>query len=162
MNLSYHYPRMPSHNIEVSFSVVLVLIMNACYRWHIACEIDESHDHILVTCTPGSCDVCGALRRHNDRTKSSPVKGKYLGENGDVPVSQCCTRLSSSPRCKGTNPRKDAAQIIASIWRKWDIVNDRPLPEGVERVWREHEMKSEVVWKKPERPYYTSMPILAV
>jgi hypothetical protein len=55
-----------------------------------------------------------------------------------------------------TNLRKTAGPIIASIWRKWDIVNDRPLPEGVERVWSEHGGKSEVIWKKTGSSYYTS------
>jgi hypothetical protein len=54
-----------------------------------------------------------------------------------------------------TNSMKAAESIIASIWRKWDIANGRPLPEGVERFWREHDMKSEVVWKKSGKPYYT-------
>ena len=75
--------------------------------------------------------------------------------NGDPPLSQPCTRLSHSTLFIGTNPTKAARLIIASICRKWDIVNDRPLPEGVERVFGEYGRKSEVIWKKTGSPYYT-------
>ena len=49
-----------------------------------------------------------------------------------------------------------AAGVIESIGRKWDIENDRPFPEGVERVWSEPSKRSDVVWKKTGSPYYTS------
>jgi hypothetical protein len=157
MNLSYRYLGMSSRNIKVSFSVMLVSIMKLCCRWHIACEIGESDGHTLVACTAGSCDSGGAHRGHTYCTQYSLVEGIYVEANGDFPVSPLCMRLSHSTLCITTNSIKDAAQIIASIWRKWDIVNDRPLPEGVERVWSEHGgRKSEVVWKKTGRPYYTS------
>jgi hypothetical protein len=49
---------------------------------------------------------------------------------------------------KLTKKKKAAAGIIESIWRKWDVENDRPLPDGVERVWNELEWESEVVRSK--------------
>jgi hypothetical protein len=73
---------------------------------------------------------------------------------GGFAVSQLCTCFSHSTLCITSNSRKDAAPIMESIWRKWDIVRDRPLQEGVERVWSEHGEKSEVVWKKTGIPYY--------
>jgi hypothetical protein len=76
--------------------------------------------------------------------------GAYLSRN-----YVCISRMTHS-RIK-TNSRKAAGTMLASIWRKWDIVNDRPLPEGVERIWREHDRKSEVVWKKNGSPYYASV-----
>jgi len=148
--------------------------MNPCCRWHITCKIAESNGHIFVTCTAGSCDIDSALSGHNSCTLSNLVKGRNVEANRDVRVSQLCTRLPHSTLCIKTNSRKAAAQIIASIWRKWDIVNARPLPEGVERVWSEeivndsplpggvervwieHGDNSEVVWKKTGSPYYTS------
>jgi hypothetical protein len=57
----------------------------------------------------------------------------------------------------GTNSKQDAWRIIESIWRKWDIVNDCPLPEGVERVsgYGQWGRESMVVWKKTGTQYYT-------
>jgi hypothetical protein len=50
-----------------------------------------------------------------------------------------------------------AEGVIESIGRKWDIENDRPFPEGVERVFVPHGAMSEVVWKKTGSPYHTSV-----
>ena len=63
-------------------------------------------------------------------------------------------RASRVALCTVINPKKATGPIIASIWRKWDIVNNCPLPDGVERVWSERDSKSEVVWKKTGNPYY--------
>jgi len=157
MNLCCLYLRMLSPNIEVSFFFVFVSITKPCCRWHIAGEIIKCNGHILVTGTGGSCDIGDALGRHNYCTKSNVVKVGNMEANGELPVSRSCTHLTHGALCMTTNSRKDAALIIESIWRKWDIVNDRPLPEGVERVFDTHDEKSEVVWKKTGSPYYSSM-----
>jgi hypothetical protein len=132
---------------------MLVSMIKADYRWDIACEIVESNGHTLATCTSGSCDTGGT---HCGHTYSNHARESCVEANGIFSIPQSCTRLPYSTLCKRTNSRKDAAQIIESIWRKWDIVNDRPLPEGVERVWRRGS-DSATVWKKTGSPYYASV-----
>jgi hypothetical protein len=141
MNLSYCYLWMSSCNSEVGFSVMLVSIIKAYYRWRIAWEIVESNGHTLATCTSGICDIDDA---HCGHTYPNHARQSCVEANGDFPIPQSCTRLPHSTLCKGTNPRKAAGPIMESIWRKWDIVDDRPFPEGVERVWSKHDWRSEI------------------
>ncbi|KIM20811.1 hypothetical protein M408DRAFT_30078 [Serendipita vermifera MAFF 305830] len=49
--------------------------------------------------------------------------------------------------------RKDAANIIKSIWRKWDIMNDSALPDGVERNWDKEKARSSLIWAKTRESY---------
>jgi hypothetical protein len=156
MNLSCLYLRMSSRNIKVSSSVMSVSIMKPCSRWRVACEIVESDGHTLVACTAGRCAIDGAYRGHSYCKKSNLVKGIQVEVNGGFGVSQECTCLSHSTLCITTNSRKATASILESIWQKWDIVDDGPLPEGVERVFPPYGHRSEVVWKKTREPYYTS------
>ena len=79
------------------------------------------------------------------------------GGYGGFTVSQWSTWFPHSTLCIRANSTKAAAQIIESIWRKWDIVADRPLPEGVERIWNKHSKKSDVVWKRGGISYYIPM-----
>ena len=78
--------------------------------------------------------------------------GIYLSRNG-VRASRIAHSVQKLTQ------KKDAAQIIESIWREWDILNDRPLPEGVERVWSwSRGGLSQVVWKETRSPYYMWCP----
>ncbi|KIM20813.1 hypothetical protein M408DRAFT_30080 [Serendipita vermifera MAFF 305830] len=52
--------------------------------------------------------------------------------------------------------RWDSRNIIRSIWRKWDIANDSPLPDGVVRAWGRGSRIShpaKLLWKKTWEPY---------
>jgi hypothetical protein len=70
-------------------------------------------------------------------------------------LSHNIVRVSNvSDSVRKLTEEKAAAGIIESIWRKWDIDNDRPLPDGVERVWNELNRKHDVVWSKSETLYY--------
>lgn len=50
---------------------------------------------------------------------------------------------------------QSAANLLRDIWRKWDYINDRPFPEGVERVYkRRHNGDISVpVWKNTGSRY---------
>jgi hypothetical protein len=161
MNLSCRYLRMSSLDFEVGFSTVVVSIIKACYRWHIACGIVQCNGHTRAARTARGGGIGRATREqicsYSNNFKAS-IMDIYMGANGSFAFSQWGTHLPHTRLRTRTNARKAAAQIIESIWRKWDIVNDRPFPEGVERVWPEGGRKSEVVWSRNRRPYYSTIP----
>jgi len=90
--------------------------------------------------------------------ESAVTSRTYVWEKVAFLLSHNIVRISHISDCvHELTQEKGAARVIKSIWSKWDIENDCPLPEDVERVWREGGANSGVVWKKCGSLYYTSM-----
>lgn len=71
----------------------------------------------------------------------------FRREKGNDPVSEISYDFTH---------REDAENIVRCIWRKWDIAENCPLPEGVERAWGRGSKLSDpakIIWIKTGEPY---------